>query len=237
MNDTHRWQPFHCSTLAVLALAGALLAGCVSAPVPRPGPAVASPAAPAEPAAQRLSIATGQLVLQVYRDGSLQRLGHNHVVSSTALSGWVEPTDAQGSGRFRVELPVDSLAVDDPALRAAAGPEFSAAVSDADRAGTRRNMLGPALLDAAAHPLIVAEGEFASHPGGEIELPLRLWVKGVARELRVPVTITGRDGGFDIESRFVATHAQLGLVPFSVAMGAIRVREDIAVALSMRVAP
>lgn len=237
MTDTRRRQAFPRTALAALALAGVLLSACAPLQAPERAATPAVPAVPAAPAAQRLTLADGQLVLQVYRHGTLQRLGHNHIVSSTALSGWVELSDTQGAGRFRVELPVDSLVVDDAALRAAAGADFSATVSEADRGGTRRNMLGPGLLDAATYPAIVAEGDLASRAGGEFQLPLRLWVKGVAHELLVPVTVRGSGAGFDIESHFIVTHAQLGLVPFSVAMGAIRVREDIAVTLRMRAAP
>lgn len=209
----------------------ALLSGCALQKPPRP----AAPAAAAGElaGAVRYPIARSELVLRVYRDGPLRQLGHNHVMASDALQGWLDVAAAAGTVRFRVELPVESLRVDEAARRAAAGPDFAAAVSDTDRDGTRRNLLGPGVLDAASHPLLVVTGETAwpAAPGGTVRLQIE--VKGGQHMLDVPVLARATIDGVEVSSEFTVTHAQLGLVPFSVAMGAVRVREDIDVQLSL----
>lgn len=216
---------------AASAAALALLSACALQKSPRPAPPAA--AAGELVGAVRYPIGRSELVLRVYRDGPLRQLGHNHVIVSDALQGWLDVAAAAGTARFRVELPVESLRVDEPARRAAAGPDFAAAVSDADRDGTRRNLLGPGVLDAASYPLLVVTGETAwpAAPDGTVRLQIE--VKGAPHTLDVPVLARATVDGVEVRSDFAVTHAELGLVPFSVAMGAVRVREDIDVQLHL----
>src|SRR6266567_9020048 len=75
------------------------------------------------------------VVIEVRRSGSLARLGHDHVVASHELVGYVAP----GEGRADLVAALERLAVDEAALRAEAG--FDTQPTQLDIDGTRANML------------------------------------------------------------------------------------------------
>src|SRR5512141_200137 len=64
----------------------------------------------------RLASARSLVVVEVRRAGALADLGHDHVVASRAVQGYVAPD----LGRADVALRLESLEVDEPALRAEA---------------------------------------------------------------------------------------------------------------------
>ena len=92
-----------------------------------------------------------QLSILVYRGGTLSRSGHNHVMTSQALSGrvWVHREFAQLG--LRAFLP--GRAISSSMIRrrgSAAGSDFPPDVPQADKDGTRKNMLRAEVLDARA---------------------------------------------------------------------------------------
>jgi len=214
-------------------LAGALLllAAACSAP-PRPAGEAGTPTRPAADGvpAGSLQVVASEVTVKVYRDGPLAELGHNHVIASTAVTGWVDLRDPLESSAFSLSLPLDSLVVDDPGRRAAAGADFPDNLSDADREGTRRNLLGPALLDAARFPVLHLDSVAIEADGDGYVATARVDAAGVTRQVRVPARIERTKGGLVVSGEFVLTHADLGLTPFSAALGALRVREDMEIA-------
>src|SRR5690349_17098835 len=105
-----------------LALAVLLLAACapqVREVAPPPGmPAEFPRAFYEQEAAQgravlRVDPAASLVVLTVRRGGSLARLGHDHVVASHTVQGYVAP----GAKRADLYVTLADLAVDEPALR------------------------------------------------------------------------------------------------------------------------
>ena len=86
---------------------------------------------------RRVSRRSGEslVVIEVRRAGSLARLGHDHVVASHDVNGYVAPQE----GRADLYVPLARLAVDEAALRAEAG--FDTQPTESDIGGTRANML------------------------------------------------------------------------------------------------
>ena len=78
------------------------------------------------------------LEIRVYRDGPMQKLGHDHLITSDRLTGVIEQREPLARSRFTLRLPLDSLVVDDAAARSRAGGEFDAPVPAKDREATRR---------------------------------------------------------------------------------------------------
>lgn len=161
---------------------------------------------------------------RIYSAGALARVGHNHVIAAGQLSGMA--TVADGRASFEVEIPVDSLVVDDPELRARYGEAFSSKPSEDDIAGTKRNMLGERVLDAANHPLIRIVGSGPVEPGATM-LDVTFEIRGHATRHTVPATVSVTDDAIVAEGEFQLTHEQLGLEPFSVMLGALQVAEPI----------
>src|SRR5712691_3606704 len=123
----------------------ALMLGACAPPVRERGPAAGPPAD--FPGAHYLeALAQGKPVfrvdsresfvaIEVRRGGSLARLGHDHVVASHEVGGYVAPDE----GRADLYFQLDRLEVDEAALRAEAG--FDTQPTQSDIEGTRANML------------------------------------------------------------------------------------------------
>lgn len=216
--------------IGFLGLAAALSMGACTAP-PRP----AEPGTPTPPGATRppavatFEVVESEVAVLVFRDGPLAQLGHNHVVATTALSGRIELRDPLTASSLSLDLPLEFLDVDDPARRRQAGDGFPDNLTEADRAGTRRNMLGPALLDAARFPVIRLQSIAIKGAGTAFLVRASAEVAGGVREITVPVHLELDDTGLVAHGEFALTHAELGLTPYSAALGALRVREDLRV--------
>jgi polyisoprenoid-binding protein YceI len=218
--------PFRRLLMAMVVLS---LGACAPAPRPDAGDPP-RPAAATVPAGQSYEIVESDVTIRVYRDGPLARLGHNHVIASTGVTGRVVLAGPLSRSTLELSLPLDSLTVDEPARRAGAGSDFPDNVTEADREGTRRNMLGPALLDAANFPAVRLASVAVAEREDSLYVTTRVDVAGHVRELVVPVVLEIQGGTLVAHGEVTVTHAELGLVPFSVAMGALRVREDLQVA-------
>ena len=164
----------------------------------------------------------------VYRSGVMARFGHNHVIRSNNIIGQVTMADT-GAFAAHVRLPLNALSVDDADARKAEGSDFVGDIADRDRAATRRNMLGPKLLNAGPGDFIdirtlYIEGQppdvlvsadiVGEHFGGDVRFPATVLVDG--REL----TITGE---------VALSHSDLGLKPYSAALGMLKVRDEMTV--------
>lgn len=215
------------------------LAACQTSPrpqVPQQG-AAPSPTVAAVPAgARQYQVVPGDSLLQilVYRGGAMARLGHNHVIASHHLTGPVYVTDDPFGTRFDISFPVNELTVDEPALREAAGPEFPPTVPDNARAGTRGNLLSGALLDGARFPTVRLRATDVRAAGEGYDVGVEVTLKGSTYALRVPVTVQRRDGAIVASGEFPLKQSQLGLEPFTAAMGALVVLDDMRVRFDIK---
>jgi polyisoprenoid-binding protein YceI len=126
---------------------------------------------------------------------------------------------------WQLQLPVAALSVDEPALRAAQGAEFESRVDDAAIAGTRDHMLGPSLLYAARFPAIHLQSQQLRTEGEALVMTSSILVRDHSVQVDLPVTLQRSADELIASGEFDLTHAQLGLTPYSVALGALRVAE------------
>lgn len=211
------------------------VAGCVApprGPAPAAPPAQAAAPAPA-PGGEAWQVTDSRLAVRVYRDGPMQKLGHNHLITSRALAGEIRVGEPLTASRFAFRLPLDSLVVDDAHERARAGGEFAAPVPDRDREATRHNMLGERVLDRARQGEMLLMAESISGGPAGFEARVRVSLAGVEHVLAVPFTLTVADGRLVARADLHLTHADLGLEPYTVALGALRVRDDFEVDLTV----
>ncbi len=220
--------------LGAWLLSGAMLlglSGCQTSPPPAPEPTIAPPPA-AELAipvgARAYAVVAEESLLQilVYRGGAMARLGHNHVIASHQLSGSVYETGDATQARFDLHFPVNQLTVDEPALREQAGPDFPVSVPQSARDGTRKNLLSPALLDGANYPEIRLRATDVKTGADVLDVGVEITFKDRVYPLRVPVHLEHRDGALVATGEFALRQSELGLEPFSVAMGTLVVLDE-----------
>ena len=223
-----------------LMAAACCLAACHGAPpvgarATRPADAAtpAAPAAPAKPEASeryRIDPQRSLVLILIYRDGRMAALGHNHVIAVRDLSGEIILAAPGGQSSWQLDFPVAALSVDEPQLRAGQGADFQSAVDQVAIAGTRDHMLGPALLDAEHFPTIhlqslQLDNDAAGGDGEELVMSTRILVRDHSAELQLPVSLQHAGDDLIASGEFDLTHAQLGLVPYTVGHGALRVAE------------
>ncbi len=224
--------------VAALAVALLLAACAPSARLPGADEAVDAPPAAFPQADYAQAAARGEAVLrvepaqslilvEVRRGGSLGHLGHDHVVASHDVHGYVLPD----AGRADLHFRLDRLVVDEPALRAEAGIEGQP--SAAAVAGTRANMLEKTLAP-ARHPHVLIRAERAPDDGAGPQLALALTLNGVTRSLTVPVRLERRADGLEVAGRTVLRQTDFGLQPFAVLGGALRVEDALAIRFRIR---
>ena len=227
--------------IAVTALVASvlLLAGC-----PRPR-VIEAPTPPTKVPAPRLEgakiytvdPAASHVDVLVYRGGPMARLGHNHVMSLQGLSGrvWVNQKDLSRSG-FQFKFPVNDVVVDDRAARLAAGGDFPPDIPDKDKAGTRTNMLRAEVLDGAKYPTIELAATKVAGALPQPEITAAITLKGVTREVQVPVNVTIDANGVHAKGEFTIRQTDFGITPFSVALGAVQVVDELRIRFDLHAA-
>ncbi|HLX28092.1 MAG TPA: YceI family protein [Casimicrobiaceae bacterium] len=160
------------------------------------------------------------VVIEVRRAGALARLGHDHVVASRDIEGFIWP----GAGRADLYAPLDRLTVDEPALRAEA--HFDTHPSPEDIAGTRRNML-TRVLDTERYPFvrIHVEGPVSGDPPTRVDVEVTL--HGTTRSVSMPIELLVRSTGIDASGRLALRQNDFGIEPLSILGGAIQVQDEI----------
>jgi hypothetical protein len=228
-------------TLTVVLIT-TLLASCASGPVRQPPPAPSVPQQAAPESAPRgeqgrafkVDAAASLLTIRVYRGGALARAGHNHVIASHSLQGVVRVPEDPTHASFEVHMPVEELVVDEEDLRAKEGPDFPAGVPDDAKAGTRRNMLGPSLLEAERYPEIVLLSEAIQRGAeGALEAQVRVIVRDRASSIVVPVEYTLTGNQLRVQGEFPLKQTDIGLTPFSLFGGALKVLDEMKIRFAL----
>jgi hypothetical protein len=174
----------------------------------------------------RIDPAQSLMVIEVRRAGSLANLGHDHVVASHDIQGYIAPSE----GRADFYIRLDQLVVDEPQLRAEAA--FDTQPSESAIAGTRENMLRQ--FNAEAHPyaVIAVERVVVDTTGTQLDISLSL--KGVTRALRVPAKIEQTAGQIGVTGRVTLAQTAFGIAPFSILGGGLQVQDQVDVRIAIR---
>lgn len=218
------------SPLAVAAL----LAACAQPPPYEPGDAVAPPlpeavyrqaAAAGEPV-YRIDPQRSRILLRTGRDGPMKNAGHDHVIASRNVEGWVLVADDPARSRADLRLPLQLLVVDDPAYRSRFGLEPE--LPDSAIEGTTRNMQEK-VLESGRFPWATAGVRVLSMQGTQALLDVQVGAHGTAFDYRVPATLSIGADELSVTGSMTLRHADFGLTAFSAAGGLLRVAEEIEV--------
>ena len=207
-----------CTSLALLAG----LCACAPPPVRQGAPAASADfsawyrAAAAREPVYRIDAARSLIAVTVRRGGPFARFGHDHVVASRSVSGWVAPRSGRADFQFRL----DELSVDEAALRNAAGLDTQPSAEDI--AGTRANMLNK-VLEADRYPVVSLHAERIAGVPGSLRLAVTL--HGVTRVLDVPVRVETGAQALSAEGTLRLLQSEFGIAPMSIMGGALRVED------------
>ncbi len=164
----------------------------------------------------------------VYKAGTLSRLGHNHTISAGDLTGNVTVAEGDRSAsRFELAFTSANLVIDDPALRSTLGADFASVPSADDIAGTRKNMLSEKVLDGEKFAGIRVVGTGPTVRDGRETLAVQVELLGRTVSLTVPTNVTIDGDELRAKGEFELDHADLGMQPFTVMLGALAVGERI----------
>ena len=182
----------------------------------------------------RISPSASTIHILVYRGGTLANLGHNHVISSKSVTGfiWQHPT-ASLCG-FDIALPVKELIVDDNDARAAEGSDFPLNVPDSARQGTQHNMLSEALLDAEHFPVIRLQ---SANISGDVHSPhvvVHVTIRNQIHLYSLPVTVQTDSHTLHARGEFTLRQTDFGIKPYSVAMGALQVQDELTIKFDLQ---
>ena len=225
-----RSKPLRVAAALSSTLLALMLAGC--APLLRePAPAPAVPPADFPEAYYREAAAQGKpvfrvdpreslVVIEVRRAGSLARLGHDHVVASHELGGYVAPDE----GRADLYVALGRLAVDEAALRTEAGFDTQPAESDIE--GTRANMLAK-VLEADKFPFALISVAGANAKEKKTTLAVAITLHGHMRTLQVPAEIEADADKIGVTGRLSFEQTDFGITPYSLLGGAIAVQNRV----------
>ena len=196
-------------------------------------PAASAPSQPPgalrEGRAYQVVPADSLLSILMFRGGALAKAGHNHVIASHTLSGtaWV-PDDATHAS-FEIHAAVNEFTIDEPQLRALEGNEFAAEVPDSAREGTRKNMLSESMLDGARYPeVVLTSGALESGPEGMLA-QVSVGIRGQTRTVTVPIRYEVKGNELSAQGQLSLKQTDLGLTPFSLLGGALRVEDEMTV--------
>lgn len=212
----------------------ALLAACQTAPTSTGGvPASALTALPPlpVPGAEHYMVQAGlsDVRFLVYRAGALASFGHDHVIQAKDIHGDVYLTqDFQASG-FSLTLPVAGFVVDDPAARSVEGPDFAKQPSAAAIDGTRKNMLGPDVLDATRYPEVHIRSVKLLGPDWGPDATVRIELHGVARDVSVSIAVQRGGDSLSVNGAFDLKQSDFGITPFSALGGGLQVADTLRV--------
>ena len=225
---------------AVLALFSVLLFSSCAPQGPRPAAApVVLEVSPEFPdvdyrqaalrgeAVYRIEPERSLVAIEVRRGGPLARLGHDHVVSSRSVQGYV----TLGLRRADLVVALDRLMVDDPGLRKAAG--FDTQPSAADIEATRVNMLDR-VLQLERHPRLLVQVRQASGAVAGAAMEAAIVLNGVTRRVQLPVQLDVDKESITARGTFSVLQSDFGISPFSILGGAIAVQDRLSVRFELR---
>ena len=178
------------------------------------------------------------LKIFVYRAGLLKAFGHDHLISTTMINGGLfYTTPLSPAAAFKLTVPVDGLVVDDPEQRKAAGGPFSTLVPDKDRNGTRRNMLGDKVLNAAHYPDIIISGHWLAGSPSQATIAVTLGLRDKLAKYSVPVVIRVQHNRLRVTGTLHMKQSELGITPFSILGGVLQVADGMDVSFSLAFVP
>jgi polyisoprenoid-binding protein YceI len=175
--------------------------------------------------------------VQVFNDEG--RIGsgfaHDHVIRATAWDAELRfDADDPASCRLSMTVPVEALAVDEPAMRRRLG--YEGELDAEQRAEIRATMLGEDQLDAANHPEIRIEARDCERlRPGRYRADVAVTIRGNTADERVPLTVSRTPEGdrLRVRGHFPLRHSEVGMETYSAFLGSVANADEMRFVLHM----
>ena len=200
--------------LAPLLLATLLPAVTFAQEADASAPAEAPTAAPV---AYTLSPAKSDLYVVIRNDTSAMasRLGHDHVIYASDFSGTVTWPSAAGQAcAVDIQVPVLSLTVDPPGLRAKAGLDDNT-IDEDDKQSLKKNMYSKSQLAVPEFNAVTFRATACEGTTGKVKVRGDLTVRGTTVPVALTMDVQADASGFSAKGRVTLTHTAFGFKPFA----------------------
>ncbi|MFT3899432.1 MAG: YceI family protein [Gordonia sp. (in: high G+C Gram-positive bacteria)] len=168
--------------------------------------------------------ADGELTLKTDKTGPAAKTGHRLTIGFT---DWTGKVDVDGTDPRQVSLTVvlDSLEV-------LSGEGGVTPMTGAEKSMARSNALKS--LKASKFPTITFVSKSVSPTDGGYRLDGDLTVAGKTIPKQVDVAVKEASGGWDLGATTTVSHKAVGLKPYSLAMGALKVADEVKLEFSAK---
>jgi polyisoprenoid-binding protein YceI len=225
MDRSFRWVSDRWRRWGPVLLAGLVLLPLWVNPLGGEGRAASLPGGPGRsgagsaPVTFRLVPAESRFRVRVAKAGALRFLAHDHTMGVQSFRGEVTVAEDRYE-EARLELDVDAPSI----------VVLDEKIGEGDRAKITRSM-HEEVLQSARYPIIrFRSREVRLRPSRqdrqvEVEVTGSLTLRGVTREIRLPVTVTRTPRELRAVGSYPLTQTEFGIAPYSTAGGTIRVKD------------
>ena len=175
----------------------------------------------------RINSAQSEIRILVFRGGPLAKFGHNHVMLARQITGDVYQATTLHSSAFILRFPVKQIEIDPAKARAEEGKDFDTRPSPEAIAGTRKNMLGPDVLDAENYPDITIRSVDFEGTDRKSLAKIQITLHGVTKELTTPVSLDYDGDELMANGTMILRTSDFDIKPFSVLGGGLLVQDEI----------
>jgi hypothetical protein len=163
-----------------------------------------------------------QILVRAYRDGLMAKLGHDHIIASQDIRGYVRIHNKTENCRADFYTPLSSLDVDNERFRAT--ENLDSTPSEKDIIGTKNNMLKS--LEQPVFPLVKLHSSDCSSALAGAMTSVALTIHGVTQPLQLAIKIAQEEEGkLLISGAFSILQTDFSIEPFSIMNGLIKVKD------------
>lgn len=173
---------------------------------------------------ERVNSKHSLITIYAYRGGPLAEAGHDHVIASHDVRGFILITKDPTESLADVYFSVASLRVDEANLRADAG--FTKKITPQEAQDTRRNMLRH-VLQATTYPSVVMHISGFHGASPQVTLSARLSLHGKTREIAIPAHLQIDPKEIQVTGEFQIRQTDFNITPFSILGGALSVKDEL----------
>lgn len=174
------------------------------------------------------------VMITVRRGGLMAKLGHDHIVSSRQLQGFILMDQDNQRCHADFYIPVHLMEVDNPQLRAQA--QMQTTPSDKDIAGTRINMLKS--INAKQFPFVQLRSADCSEIFTNSIVAIEIQLHGVTRNQQIDFNWhRDKAGVLTAQSTFSLLQTDFNIAPFSIMNGLIKVEDKLEIDVQLTAYP